>query len=261
MRILFIGDIVASPGRHIVLKHLPRLLDEYEIDFTIANGENSSGGTGISRKALEDLSAMGVDAFTMGNHMWDNKDIWQFIEHDQRLVRPANFAASLPGQPWRIYSLANGQKLAVSNIVGRIYMPPADCPFVAMERMLEEVRSITPCIFIDFHAEATSEKMALAWYLDGRVSAVVGTHTHVQTNDARILPRGTAFLSDAGMTGPRDSVLGVDKDIIIKKMLTQTPVRFEPARGDLQFNGVVIEIDEEGRARDMHLINFFEPAL
>ncbi|MGI5891333.1 MAG: TIGR00282 family metallophosphoesterase [Bacillota bacterium] len=261
MKILFIGDIVASPGRHIVEKNLPRLLEQYEIDFTIANGENSSGGAGMSRKSLEELSAIGVDAFTMGNHIWDNKEIFDLIDHDQRIVRPANFAPSLPGMPWRIYDLPQGKKLALSNIVGRIYMPPANCPFAAMDEMLKQVRDITSFIIVDFHAEATSEKMAMGWYLDGRISALLGTHTHIQTNDARILPRGTAYLTDVGMTGPRDSVLGVDKDIIIKKMLTQMPQRFEPARGDLQFNGVVIELGEDGKARTIDLINFFDPSL
>ncbi|MGI6361948.1 MAG: TIGR00282 family metallophosphoesterase [Bacillota bacterium] len=262
MKILFIGDVVASPGRHIVKQKLPYLLNEYEIDFTIINGENLTGGAGINKKSLHELADMGVDCFTMGNHMWDNADIFTFIEQERRLVRPANFKQSLPGEVYRIYTLPAGEKLAVTNVVGQVYMPPADCPFAAMKRVLQEVREITPFIVVDIHAEATSEKMALGWYLDGQVSAVLGTHTHVQTNDARILPRGTAYLTDVGMTGPRDSVLGVDKDIIIEKMTTQLPQRFKPAcRGDLQFNGVIIELGTDGKAQDIQLINFYEPSL
>jgi len=261
MKVLFIGDIVGSPGRHIVEKHLPVLISEKEIDFVIANGENSAGGAGINRKVFDELANIGVDCFTMGNHTWDNKDLLNFIEREKRIVRPANYSGDLPGKGVQLYSLPDGQKIAVCNLIGRIYLPPADCPFTAINHILADLENVTDNIIVDIHAEATSEKMALGWYLDGRVSAVIGTHTHIQTNDLRILPRGTAYLTDAGMTGPRDSVLGVDKDIIIEKMLTNMPIRFEPARGDLQFNGVIISLNEKGKAVDTELVNFWEPAL
>lgn len=260
MRILFIGDVVAAPGRHILEKHLGRLQREYNIDFTIVNGENSSGGFGMNKKAYNEMTDLGVDAFTMGNHIWDNKDIFNFIDQDTKIVRPANFPSNLPGAPWRIFDV-QGQKIAITNVVGRVYMPPAECPYAAVDAIITQVRQLTPLVIVDIHAEATSEKMAMGWYLDGRVSAVLGTHTHVQTNDARILPKGTAYISDAGMTGPRDSVLGMDKDIIVKKFTTGMPVRFEIATGDLQFNAVVFEVDANGRALSIETINFFEPAI
>ena len=260
MKILFIGDIVGSPGRRMVEKHLPRLIDEYKIDFVIANGENSAGGAGISRKVFNELTAMGIDVFTMGNHIWDNKDIFNFIDNEKRIVRPANFNPTLPGAGYQIFDIA-GQKLVVVNLVGRSFMPPAESPFMAMDKILAETRNITPFVFVDFHAEATSEKNALAWYLDGQVSAVIGTHTHIQTNDARILPRGTILVTDAGMTGPRDSILGVEWEIIVKHFITQMPARFNVAKGDIQFNGVIIELCEDGRAKTIELINFWEPGL
>ena len=260
MRILFIGDIVGSPGRHIIEEKLRLFQDENNIDFTIANGENSAGGFGINKKVFTTLVEMGVDCFTMGNHLWDNKDIFNFIEGEKRIVRPANLNPALPGQAWHIYQVGD-EMLAVTNVVGRIYMPPAECPFLALDAIIKEVHNITPNILVDIHAEATSEKVALGWYLDGRVSAVIGTHTHIQTNDSRILPRGTAYLTDAGMTGPRDSVLGVDRDIIINKFLTQVPAHFEVAKGDIQFNGVIIEINQDGRAQTIEAVNFYEPSL
>lgn len=263
MKVLFIGDIVGSPGRHITERRLPELLERYGVDFVIANGENSAGGAGINRKVFEELKNIGVDCFTMGNHTWDNKELLQFIDQERRIVRPANYSPGLPGQGCQVFSLPNGEKLAVCNLIGRIYLPPAECPFAAINAILAKLKqdATVRYIIVDFHAEATSEKMAMGWYLDGRVSAVIGTHTHIQTNDARILPRGTAYLTDAGMTGPRDSVLGVDKDIIIEKMLTNMPLRFETARGDLQFNGLVLDLAPDGKARAMELVNFYDPAL
>jgi metallophosphoesterase (TIGR00282 family) len=260
MKILFIGDIVGAPGRHMAEKHLPRLIDEYKIDFVIANGENSAGGAGISRKVFNELTAMGIDAFTMGNHIWDNKDIFNFIDNEKRIVRPANFNPTLPGTGYQIFDIA-GQKLVVANLVGRTFMPPTESPFIVMDKILTKTRNITPFVFVDFHAEATSEKNALAWYLDGQVSAVIGTHTHIQTNDARVLPRGTALVTDAGMTGPRDSILGVEWEIIVKHFITQMPARFNVAKGDIQFNGVMIELYDDGRAKTVEPINFWEPSL
>ncbi len=260
MRILFIGDIVGAQGRRMVLEHLPRLLDEYAIDFTIANGENCSGGFGLNQKNFRELVDCGIDAFTMGNHMWDNRDIYNFIDNEERLVRPANFPPSLPGRGWQQYQVA-GQKLIVANVVGRVFMTAFDCPFRTMDAILQENAVEDVAIFVDIHAEATSEKMALGWYLDGRVAAVVGTHTHIQTNDARILPRGTGYLTDAGMTGPRDSILGVEREIIIGRFLTGVSPRFEVASGDLQFNGVIFDIGPDHKTQKMELLNFWQPAL
>ena len=259
MRILFIGDIVGSPGRHLVLQRLPQLLQERQIDFTIANGENVTNGAGLSLNHYQELIACGVDAFTMGNHIWNNKDIFRFIDREERIVRPANFHASLPGRTWQQFTVA-GQTVVVFCMTGRVYMAAVDDPFAVADEMLKQFPP-EAVVFLDFHAEATSEKIALAWYLDGRVAALAGTHTHVQTNDARVLPRGTGYLTDAGMTGPRDSVLGVDKDIVIQRFRTGLCPRFETAHGDLQFNGVIFEIDDERRCRSVEPVNFWEPAL
>jgi len=258
MRILFIGDIIGAPGRKIIERSLRRLQDEMEIDFTIANGENSAGGAGINKKVFTNLVEMGVDALTMGNHIWDNKDIFNFID-DPRIVRPANFSSRLPGAPWRLYEAA-GQKIALANVIGRTYMPRlANCPFTAMDQIYSQTKGLTPILIVDFHAEATSEKGAMGWYLDGRASAVIGTHTHVQSNDARFLNRGTVFINDVGMTGPRDSILGVGKEEVIERFLTQVPVRFSPASGDIQFNGIVLSFDQTGKTTDFEVLNFYEP--
>lgn len=261
MRILFIGDIVGKPGRSMVEKHLPRLQQEFSVDFTIANGENCAGGSGMNRASFEQLHSMGVDAFTMGNHTWGNKDLLKFIDSEKRIVRPGNLSAKpLPGTYYQYYQV-NGAQLLLVNMIGRTYMPPAECPFAAMDALLEQEQGRTPFIFLDFHAEATSDKVAMGWYMDGRVSAVVGTHTHVQTNDARILPRGTGYLTDAGMTGPRDSVLGVEKEVIIDKFLYSMPRHFDPAAGDLQFNGALFDLDDSGRCCGVQLVNFWEPGI
>ena len=261
MRVLFIGDIVGKPGRRMVEGHLPRLQQEYAVDFTIANGENCAGGSGMNRASFRDLHAMGVDAFTMGNHTWGNKELPQFISEERRIVRPGNLSGKdLPGTYFQFYSVG-GAELLLVNMIGRVYMQPAECPFCAMDTLLAAEGARTPFILLDFHAEATSEKMAMGWYLDGRVSAVLGTHTHIQTNDARVLPRGSGYVTDAGMTGPRDSVLGVDKDIIIEKFLYQMPRHFEPANGDLQFNGILLDLADNGHCRRIELINFWEPNL
>jgi metallophosphoesterase (TIGR00282 family) len=259
MRILFIGDIIGKPGRRMVERHLPRLQREYAVDFTIANGENAAGGCGLNRACFRELHELGVDAFTMGNHTWGNKELQQFIDGEKRIVRPGNLCAKpLPGA-WYQYYQVGEKELLVTNLIGRIYMQPAECPFAALDNLLQEVRGRTPFIFLDFHAEATSEKMALGWYADGRISALVGTHTHIQTNDARVLPHGAGYLTDAGMTGPRDSVLGVEKEIIIDRFTRQMPRRFEPAEGDLQFNGALFDLADDGCCQAVELINFWEP--
>lgn len=261
MKILCIGDIFGKPGRIAVEKFLPELLEKQAIDFTVANGENSAGGNGMNRKVLEQLSNIGVDVFTMGNHTWGNKELLSFIDEDKRIIRPANYTPGVPGHGWRSFEV-KGQKIAVCNIIGRIFMDPSQCPFNTMNQILAEIQEAgIKTVLVDFHAEATSEKIAMGWYLDGRVSAIFGTHTHVQTNDARLLNKGTAYITDIGMTGPRDSVLGVDKNLIIKKMTTQIPVRFEPAGGDIQFNGIILEIAADGKAENIEVLNFYQPSL
>lgn len=259
MRILFIGDIVGAPGRHMVLEHLPRLLAEERIDFTVANGENVTNGFGLSRRHFEELTDCGVDCFTMGNHTWDNKDIFRYIASEPRLLRPANLPAHLPGQGWGCFEAA-GTRIYVINLLGRVFMNPCDCPFAALDQILKQIPAGSMAL-VDFHAEATSEKMALGWYADGRASALLGTHTHIQTNDARILPRGLAYLTDVGMSGPRDSVLGVEKDIIIQRFLSGYSEHFRTAAGDLQFNGAIIEIGPDARAKEIRPLNFWQPAL
>lgn len=254
LRILFIGDIVGKPGRVIIERQINSLQKKYNIDFTIANGENAAGGKGINRKIFQELSNYGIDVITMGNHVWDRKEIFDIIDSERRLLRPANYPQGTPGLGWNIYSLDKETKIAVINLAGRIYLPSLNCPFQVVDTILKEIKQITPIIIVDFHAEATSEKNAMGWYLDGRVSAVLGTHTHVQTGDERLLKRGTAYITDVGMTGPRDSVLGIDKDLIIKKFTTQLPVRFEIAAGDIQLNGVVLDIDQSGRVSSIQRV-------
>ena len=262
MRILFIGDVFGRPGRKMVELYLAKIQWEYKIDFTILNGENSSGGRGINKVAWEQMVPLGVDAVTMGNHVWDNRDLLQWIEQEKRLVRPANLPANSPGRGYTVLPCGN-EKVAVVNLLGRVYMPQptGNCPFEALQKIIEEIRGITPIIIVDFHGEATSEKQALAWFADGKVSAIIGTHTHVQTNDARILPKGTAYLSDAGMTGPRDSILGVAREVIVQRFLTQRPSRFEVAEGDLQWNSVVLDIAPDGSARQIEVLNFVHQSI
>ncbi|KNY25101.1 TIGR00282 family metallophosphoesterase [Pseudobacteroides cellulosolvens] len=244
MRVLFIGDIVGSPGRKAAKEMISKLKKEEEIDFCIANGENAAGGSGITYVIAQELYNSGVDGITMGNHTWSKNEILNFIESDNRLARPANYPQDLPGKGYAILNGKNG-KLAIMNLLGRIYMDNIDCPFKAADRELEHIKKEVKAVVVDFHAEATSEKTALAWYLDGRVSCVLGTHTHVQTADERIFPFGTAYITDVGMTGPCDGVIGVNKDIIIKKFLTGMPQRFEVAKGRIIFNAVLLDIEEK----------------
>jgi metallophosphoesterase (TIGR00282 family) len=242
MRILFIGDVVGSTGREALQTYLPRLKRKLQPTFTLVNGENSAGGRGITEKIAKSFFELGVQAITMGNHTWDNKEIFEFIDDEAKLIRPANFPPGTPGNGYTIVK-SNAVELAVINIMGRTFLPPIDCPFRIVEELIKKIKARTPYIFVDFHAEATSEKQAMGWFLDGKVSAVVGTHTHVQTGDARILPQGTAYLTDVGMVGPYDSVLGMETDSVLKKFLTQLPVRFEVAAGRALLNGVVIDLN------------------
>ena len=240
MKVLFIGDIVGSPGRKAVKQYIGEIKKEYGFDYCIANGENAAGGSGITYVIAQELYKCGIDSITMGNHTWSKKEILNFIDTDARLARPANYPAGLPGRG----SVIIDGRLGVINLLGRIYMDPADCPFATLDRELEEIKKKVKAVVVDMHAEATSEKCALAWYADGRVSAVVGTHTHVQTADERIFPCGTAFISDVGMTGPYEGIIGVDRELVIDKFRTSMPVRFEVAKGPVQFNAVLLDIDE-----------------
>lgn len=245
MKVLFIGDIVGSIGREAVEKYLPRLKKKYGPDVVIANGENAAAGRGITQKIYQELLQVGVDVITMGNHTWDNKDIFEFIDDADYLIRPANFSTDAPGKGC-VQISKNGVTLTVINLHGRVFLPPHADPFAMVDQMVEEARKTSPLIFVDFHAEATSEKIALGWHLDGRVSAVVGTHTHVQTADARIYPGGTAYITDVGMTGPYDEILGMKKESVIYKFQTNMPSRFEvPKQGRDVLSAFFVEIDNQ----------------
>jgi len=240
VKVLFIGDIVGGPGRKVAKEYISELRRELNFDYCIANAENAAGGSGITYVVAQELYKMGIDALTMGNHTWSKREIGSFIDSDPRLVRPANYPPEAPGHG---SAIINGQ-LGIINLIGRVYMDNADCPFKALDRELEHIKSKVKVCIVDMHAEATSEKCAIAWHADGRVSAVLGTHTHVQTADERIFPCGTAFISDVGMTGPSEGIIGVDKDIVLDKFRRCMPVRFELAKGGAQFNAVFLEIDE-----------------
>ena len=249
MNLLFIGDIFASPGRRIVADHLRDIVDAQAIDLAIANAENAAGGFGLTPSIAEDLFAMGVDVLTSGNHIWDKKEIHDYLGRQPRLLRPANYPQA-PGRGMIVMHARNGTPCAILNLQGRVYMPGTDCPFRKADQMLAELAPDVKVRFVDFHAEVTSEKMAMGWYLDGRVSAVVGTHTHIPTADSRILPGGTAYQTDCGMTGPYRSVIGVETDIVLQRFLTGIPVRMEAARHGAELNAVILDIDEStGRAR------------
>jgi 2',3'-cyclic-nucleotide 2'-phosphodiesterase len=255
MQILFIGDIFGRPGRTIVRERLPALVKEHALDLIIANGENAAAGFGITPPIAEELFDLGIDVLTSGNHIWDKREIITYFESAngnpysaaRRLLRPANYPPGLPG--WGIYQGVKGAvPYAVLNVQGRVFMASNDDPFRVVDQLLSEVTANV--VLLDMHAEATSEKISMGWYLDGRVTAVVGTHTHVPTADERILPGGTAYITDVGMTGPYDGVIGVKKELILDRFLTNMPIRFEPATGDVRLNGIVVDCDEgSGRAR------------
>ena len=257
MNVLFIGDIVGKPGRICLRDMLPKIRSNYEIDFVIANGENAAGGVGITRKVFDELLSYGVDSVTSGNHIWDKKDVFEFIDSQPTLLRPLNYPAKTsPGKGFGVYKTPKGP-LGIINVSGTVFMPDLDSPYALVDACVAEMRKQTACIIVDFHAETTSEKISMGWYLDGRVSAVLGTHTHVQTADERLLPEGTAYITDVGMTGAYNSVLGVKKDIVIKKFLTKLPTRFEVEnKPPYQFNGVVVRLDTNGGiARSIERIN------
>jgi 2',3'-cyclic-nucleotide 2'-phosphodiesterase len=255
MKILFIGDVVGSPGRDMVQDYLPKLKEKYRPTVTIINGENAASGKGITEKIYKQFLEWGAQVVTMGNHTWDKKEIFEFIDDAKYMIRPANFPENNPGKGI-VYLNVNGTEIAVINMQGRTFLPVIDDPFQKMDLLIEEAKQRTNIIFVDFHGEATSEKQAMGWYVDGRVSAIVGTHTHTQTADERILPGGTAYISDVGMTGPYDGILGVNREAVMKRFLTSMPVRFEITKeGRTQLNGFVCSIDKNsGKATKVERI-------
>lgn len=246
-KVLYIGDIVGAPGRRIFSRLIPQLRKDWKLDAVIANAENAAAGRGLTPALAEELFSAGADLLTLGDHAWDQKEIIPYLVRESRLIRPANFAPDCPGKGWSVLDLPGGQRVAALSLIGRVFMPPADCPFRTADAMLKQI----PCslVFAEIHAEATSEKIALGRHLDGRVTALVGTHTHVQTSDETVLPGGTAYLTDLGMTGPKDSVLGRDVQSVLKKFINGMPSKFEIAEEDVALEGALITADPAtGRA-------------
>ena len=256
IKILFIGDVVGKAGRCAIEKLVPTLLNANSIDVCIANGENAAGGKGITRKISNQLFSYGIDIITSGNHIWSNKDILSALDTDGRILRPANYPDGVKGIGSTTFKSKKGYIIGIINLMGRIFMKPLDCPFKTAEKEIKKLKNRTMVNIIDFHAEATSEKIALGRYLDGKVTAVLGTHTHVQTADEKILHKGTAYITDVGMTGPHDSIIGAKKDAVFQRFLTQVPVKIEAASDDIQLNGVIIEADyDSGKALSIKRIS------
>jgi metallophosphoesterase (TIGR00282 family) len=253
VRLLFVGDIVGSPGRHAVESLLPGLRERLEPDFVVVNGENSAGGLGITSKIARGLYESGVDVITLGNHAYRHAEVYDFLDRDERIVRPANYPKGNPGRGHTIVE-KDGMRLGVVNLSGTVFLDAARSPFPEVDAILSELRGKADHVLVDFHAEATSEKVAMGWYLDGLVTACVGTHTHVPTADARVLPGGTAYITDVGMTGPRGGVIGVQKELAIKRFVTMMPVKFETATDDPWLNAVLVEADDSGRATGIEQI-------
>jgi metallophosphoesterase (TIGR00282 family) len=245
MNILFIGDIVGSPGREAMKQLLPELKKDYNLDFVIANAENAAGGSGITPRVAEELFGLGVNVLTSGDHIWKRREAFELINNEERILRPANFPAGAPGRGWGLFKAKDNFKVGVINVNGRVFMEALECPFRVSRQLQEDLSKETKIIVVDIHAEATSEKIALGWYLDGKVSAVLGTHTHIQTADERILPGGTAYITDVGMTGPMDSVIGRRIEDVLERFLTAVPTRFEVAKDNIQLHGAVLDIDEQ----------------
>ena len=261
MRIVMIGDVNGRAGRRMVQAHLPRLIAERQIDFAVANVENAADGFGITPDLAEQLLACGLDCLTSGNHIWDKTEILDYLPGQPRLLRPLNYPRGAPGAGLYVGESPAGIPIAVVNLMGRVFMPPCDDPFRSIEAALEGIKEKATVVLVDMHGEATSEKTAMGWYLDGRVTAVVGSHTHIQTADETILPGGTAYITDMGMTGPYDSIIGLDKGLVLKKFLTGVPVRLSTAKNDPRLCGVLLEVDEStGRARAIERIQIRPPA-
>lgn len=251
MHILFIGDIVGSPGRRAIEDLLPRLVDRYYIDLVVANAENAAGGIGITPQVAEQLLNQGIDLLTSGNHVWKHKEILPYLEETDRLLRPANYPPDTPGKGYAIVETVAGERAAFINLEGRVFMNPLECPFRTVDQLLLSLPADIKVRVVDMHAEATSEKLAMGWYLDGRVSAVVGTHTHVQTADERVLPWGTGYITDAGMTGPINSVIGMKKEIILERFLSQRPQPFKVATQNIELQGVVVNVKADGHCQEI----------
>jgi metallophosphoesterase (TIGR00282 family) len=259
MKVLYIGDIMGEPGRRAVARMVPRLVSQRQIDVVVGNGENAAGGFGITPDLAEELFGMGLSAITTGNHAWDKKEILDYFPRERRLLRPANYPEGVPGQGSVIVQSKNGEELAIVQLMGRAYMPTLDCPFQVAKREMGRLKKRVAAVIVDMHAEATSEKMAMGHYLDGEATAVVGTHTHVQTADEQILPRGTAYLTDIGMTGPLHGVIGVKKELAIEKFLTGMPRRFEVAAGPTVFCAALIELDARiGKALSIERVRILD---
>jgi 2',3'-cyclic-nucleotide 2'-phosphodiesterase len=259
VKILFFGDVVGKPGREALRRRGQAIAAAEEVDLVVANCENIAGGIGVDPGGARDLLAGGVHVLTSGNHIWQKREIYDFLEASDRLLRPANFAPGVPGRGWSIYETAKGP-VAVVNLIGRVFMAPAECPFRAADDILRRIGERARVVFVDMHAEATSEKVGMGRYLDGRVSAVVGSHTHVQTADEMVLPGGTAFITDTGMCGPLDSVIGMRTDQVLKRFLDQMPVRFDVGRGAPLLQAVLVDVDEStGRARGIRRIREILP--
>jgi len=255
MRILFIGDILGKAGRQALEGFLERVVADRQIDFTVANGENAAGGMGITPVIASEFLDLGIDVLTSGNHIWAKKEIISFLDEEERLLRPANYPDGVPGRGTGLFQLGNGRKVGVLNLEGRVFMRNLECPFRVGEKEAEKLREETKIIVVDFHAEATSEKMALAWFLNGKVSAVLGTHTHVQTSDEKILSGGTAYITDVGMTGPMASVIGIRRQAALERFLTQIPWKFDVATDEIELQGAIIDVEEEtGKTRSIERI-------
>lgn len=255
MKILFIGDIVGKPGRQAIDRLLRKVVGDYGIGFTIANGENAAGGMGMTPAIAMEILDQGVDLLTSGNHIWAKKEIYPFLDKESRILRPANYPPHVPGRGAGVFQAKSGEKIGVINLEGRVFMKHLDCPFRIGEKEIETLKKETSIIVVDFHAEATSEKVALGWFLDGKVTAVLGTHTHVQTSDEKILDEGTAYITDVGMTGPLDSVIGIRKQVAVNRLLTQIPWKFDVATDEVELQGVIVEVDPlRGRAKDIQRI-------
>lgn len=250
MKILFIGDIMGKAGRKAIEEQLPGLVDSYRIDLCIANCENAAGGFGVTPEIADQLFEAGIQVLTSGNHIWDKKEILPYLDQRSRLLRPANYPSEVPGGGSVVCEALSGERVAVLNLQGRVFMECIDCPFQVADREIPRLRAQTPVIVVDIHAETTSEKCAMGWYLDGKASAVVGTHTHIPTADEKILPAGTAYITDVGMTGPVDSIIGIQREPVLRRFLNQMPQKFDPAKGPGQLQAVLLEIDAEtGRAQ------------
>lgn len=255
LKILFIGDIVGQPGRRIIKAFLKEIINSEMINLVIANGENAAGGFGLTYDISQELLNLGIDVITLGNHTWDNRDIYNVLERERRVIRPLNYPYGTPGEGFYITETMQGVPVGVINLLGQVFLDPLSCPFHIIDEYLELIHKKAKIVIVDIHAEATSEKMALGWYLDGKVTAVIGTHTHIPTADERLLPKGTGYITDVGMTGPIDSVLGINPELVITRFLTKRPIRFEVAGGPVQLNGVVLEVMENGETSKIKRIS------